>query len=92
VAAYGENLMATHNHQQFIRTLAAHPDEWLYTSDIVEAMGLPASSLRGMLGAFGRRANHRYGGHKPWDEEWDPAAYEARYRMPGWIARIIQSL
>lgn len=29
---------------------------------------------RGMLGAFGRRAQHRYGGHIPWTSEWDSAS------------------
>lgn len=81
-------------HRELMQLLAGHPDEWMYTSGIAEAMELPhgSASAAGMLGAFGRRASHRYGGAKPWVSEWDPAAYEARHMMISDVAEIIRSL
>ena len=42
-------------HREFMKLLAEHPDEWLYTSQVAEALKLPhgSSSAAGMLGAFG---------------------------------------
>ncbi len=81
-------------HRQLMKLLADQPDKWLYTSQVAEALKLPhgSKSAAGMLGAFGRRASHRYDGAKPWVTEWDPAAYEARHKMSVDIARIIRSL
>lgn len=81
-------------HREFMKLLADHPEEWLYTNQIAAALKLPhgSSSAAGMLGAFGRRATHRYGGLKPWVSEWDPAAYEARHTMTTEVAEIIRSL
>lgn len=81
-------------HRQLMKLLADHPDEWLYTNEVAEALQLPhgSKSAAGMFGAFGRRASHRYDGAKPWGTEWDPAAYEARHKMTADIARIVHSL
>ena len=45
-----------------------------------------------MLGAFGRRAKHRYGGLKPWKTEWDPAREEARHLMPAAVADAVSEV
>ncbi|HEV3035902.1 MAG TPA: hypothetical protein VGX72_14075 [Solirubrobacteraceae bacterium] len=81
-------------HRELMKLLAEHPGEWLYTNQIASALKLPhgSSSAAGMLGAFGRRATHRYEGLKPWVSEWDPAAYEARHTMTADVAKIIRSL
>lgn len=75
-------------HRRLMEYLARHPAVWIYTGKLAEALGLPrgARSLAGMLGAFGRRAEHRYGGLTPWESEWDPGAYQARHRMAPEVA------
>src|SRR4051794_14593986 len=49
-------------HRKMLEFLASRPDEWMYSEDVAAALGLPhgQASLAGMLGAFGRRAKHRY--------------------------------
>jgi hypothetical protein len=81
-------------HQEYMKLLAEHPDQWLYTSEVAKAMALPhgSTSVAGMLGAFGRRANHRYGGAKPWTSQWDGNAAEARHKMSLHNALIIKLL
>ncbi len=81
-------------HQKLLTFLAAHPDEWFYTSDLAEALELPHGnkSLAGMLGAFGRRAAHRYDGKKPWISEWDSVRYESRHTMTQEVADVINGL
>lgn len=81
-------------HRRLMEYLAERPGEVIYTRALAEALGLPngARSLAGMLGAFGRRAGHRYGGRKPWESEWDPAAYEARHRMAPEVAEQIKKI
>jgi len=70
-------------HQKLMLFLADHPDEWLGTREIAEALGLHhgAKSLAGSLGALGRRAGHRYGGLKPFDSEWSNEAGQSMHRM-----------
>lgn len=81
-------------HRHLMEYLAERPGEVIYTRALAEALGLPkgARSLAGMLGAFGRRAEHRYGGRRPWESEWDPAAYEARHRMAPEVAEQIKKI
>lgn len=81
-------------HRALLTYLAAHPDEWFYTSDLAEALELDHGnrSLAGMLGAFGRRAAHRYGGKKPWISEWDPSRSESRHTMTQEVADVINDL
>lgn len=81
-------------HQKLMTFLAAHPDEWFYTSELADALELPHGnkSLAGMLGAFGRRAAHRYGGRTPWISEWDASRYESRHTMTQEVADVINGL
>jgi hypothetical protein len=70
-------------HQDLLRYLADHPDEWLGTREIAQALGLPfgARSLAGSLGALGRRAGHRYGGQKPFESRWSAEDGQSLHRM-----------
>lgn len=79
-------------HRRLLDLLASSSDEWLYTSDIAKQLALPngSRSVAGMLGAFGRRAKHRYEGQRPWDSDWDPARSEARHRMPSVVAKYVR--
>src|SRR4051794_35745258 len=51
-------------HRELLRTLAANAGSWLFTSELAQIMKMENGSrgMAGMLGAFGRRAKHRYGG------------------------------
>jgi len=81
-------------HRRLMEYLAEHAGELIYTSDLAARLGLAhgARSLAGMLGAFGRRAEHRYGGRKPWESEWDPSVYESRHRMTPEVAEQIREI
>ncbi len=81
-------------HKRLMKYLAKHPGDWIYTRPLAEALELPkgARSLAGMLGAFGRRAQHRYGGLTPWISEWDPGAYQAKHRMAPEVAEQIEKI
>jgi len=78
-------------HRKLMRFLADHPDRWHSTSDLAEALNLQnkARGMAGMLGAFGRRANHRYGGRTPWTTEWDYEHNQARHMVNFDVARYI---
>ena len=81
--------------RRLMKLLAAHAGERMYTSRVAEELvelEHGSRSAAGMFGAFGRRAAHRYGGNKPWIEDWDPAAHEPWHLMPEEIARVIRSL
>ena len=88
---YGESYAA---HRQLLDYLADHSGEWLYTSGLAEALDIEhgARGVAGMLGAFGKRANHRYGGLKPWETEWDGRREEAKHRMDPSVASVIKSI
>lgn len=48
--------------------LADNPERDIPFTEVSTALGFPNSrSLPGLLGAFGRRAKHRYGGVKPFE-------------------------
>ncbi len=81
-------------HRRLMEHLAEHPDEWIYTGALASALELRhgARSLAGMLGAFGRRAQHRYDGHTPWASKWDPAAHEVKHKMTSEVAREIKKI
>jgi hypothetical protein len=81
-------------HRRLMEYLAASPGAWFYTSEIGAALGHDngAKGVAGMLGAFGKRANHRYGGHKPWETEWDGSREEARHRMDAEAAETINTI
>jgi hypothetical protein len=81
-------------HRRLMNLMAEHPDEWRYSSEIAADLELEhgARGLAGMLGAFGRRAKHRYSGLKPWESRWDSAREEMRHMMPTNVAEAIQAL
>lgn len=81
-------------HRRLIAFLAEHPGDWHYTGDLARALDLQngARGLAGMLGAFGRRAKHRYGGMTPWQSEWDPNRAEMRHRMDPKVAETVRNL
>jgi hypothetical protein len=81
-------------HRRLLDYLADHPDEWVYTSGLAEALDVEngARGVAGMLGAFGKRANHRYGGLKPWKSDWDGTREEAKHRMDAEVARVITAI
>jgi predicted restriction endonuclease len=48
--------------------LADNPERLIPFPEVSDHMGFDnARSLAGLLGAFGRRANHRYGGNWPFE-------------------------
>ena len=78
-------------HQKLLRTLAEHPDEWINYEQLSGLMGYDnARSLPGTLGAFGRRANHRYGGVWPFEAKEFNGVWHAR--MSSEVAAIIATL
>ncbi len=80
-------------HRRLLEYLAARPDEWLDSQSLADGLGLPfgRKSLAGSLGAFGRRADHRYGGLKPFESHWDPEQYLVQLRMSQEVAAWIKA-
>ena len=87
---YGESEDA---HRRLLVYLADRPDQWLDSQSVADGLGLKhgRKSLTGSLGAFGRRADHRYGGLKPFESRWDPDTYMARLRMSSEVAAWIKA-
>jgi hypothetical protein len=81
-------------HRRLMLQMAEHPDEWRYSSEIAADLELEhgARGLAGMLGAYGRRAKHRYSGLKPWQSKWDSSREEMRHMMPAEVAETIRNL
>jgi hypothetical protein len=81
-----------HEQRRLMLLLAERPDRWFTTPELAEMLGYESAKvLAGLLGAFGRKAKHRYGGRTPWDSEWDSSAELARHSMRSDVARIIRS-
>ena len=80
-------------HQRLLEFLADHPGEWLGSQAIADGLGLKhgRKSLAGSLGAFGRRADHRYGGLKPFESHWDGESYQAKLRMSPKVAAWVKA-
>jgi hypothetical protein len=80
-------------HRRLLEYLAQHPDEWLDSQAVADGLGLKhgRKSLAGSLGAFGRRADHRYNGLKPFESRWDPDSYLARLQMSSEVAAWIRA-
>jgi hypothetical protein len=80
-------------HRALMELLARRRGEWVYTAELAEALGLDTGTkgMAGVFGAFGRRANHRYGGAKPWEMAWDGVRGEAKYRMSLEVAEWIEN-
>ena len=71
--------------------LADNPDRLVPFTEASSALGFPsARSMPGLLGAFGRRANHRYGGKWPFEKIWHEGAWHMR--MDGDVAELIREL
>lgn len=61
--------------------------------DVSQDMGLSTTrSLPGVLGAFGRRTKHRYGGYSPLRRRWDPAAGSWFMSMEAEVAAFLRAL
>lgn len=80
------------SHRKLMKYLADRPDERIGTREIAEGLGLQfgARSLAGSLGAFGNRAEHRYGGLKPWESRWSEDKGEAEHRMSQEVATWVK--
>jgi hypothetical protein len=81
-------------HRRLLKRLAESPDEWIFASQLAKDLELSGGnkSLAGMLGALGRRSNHRYEGKRAFYSEWDHLAYETRHMMPTAVAKVIGTL
>ncbi|HTB49480.1 MAG TPA: DUF6416 domain-containing protein [Solirubrobacteraceae bacterium] len=81
-------------HRRLMEYLADHPGEWFYTSELADSLEIEKKSrgVAGMLGAFGKRSNNRYGGLKPWETRWDGVREEARHRMSLDSAEVISKV
>lgn len=78
----------------FLDCLADQPDEWISTEDVGNAIGYTWNQVAGMLGAFGRRWEHRYKEAGNWffDNKWDHIENHQDYLMSPEAAGIIQEL
>jgi hypothetical protein len=81
-------------HRRLLKRLAESPDEWIFASELAKDLKLKGGnkSLAGMLGALGRRSNHRYEGKRAFYSEWDHMAYETKHMMPAAVAKVIAAL
>lgn len=80
-------------HRTLMELLAGRRGKWVYTAELAKALGLDSGTkgMAGVFGAFGRRANHRYGGAKPWEMAWDAVRGEAKYRMNPEVAEWLEN-
>jgi predicted restriction endonuclease len=77
--------------KQMLEFLADNPGRMIAYTEISEHLGYKTNrSLPGLLGAFGRRASHRYKGVKPFEEHWIDDAWHLR--MTEEAARVINDL
>jgi hypothetical protein len=78
----------------FTEYLAERPGEWVSTEQVGNAIGYTWNQVAGMLGAFGRRWEHRYKEAGNWffDNKWDHIENHQDYLMPPEAARIIKDL
>jgi hypothetical protein len=78
----------------FLDYLAERPDQWIATEVVGNAIGYTWNQVAGMLGAFGRRWEHRYKEAGNWffDNQWDHIENHQDYLMPPDAARIIKDL
>ena len=77
------------NMRAILKCLAEHPDEWVSTHALAEAIGDDADSntVAGALGAFGRRCYNRYEMNSlPFEGRWDHEHGCKMHHMSGTIA------
>ncbi len=81
-------------HRRLLKRLSESPDEWIFASQLAKDLELKGGnkSLAGMLGALGRRSNHRYEGKRAFYSEWDHLVYETKHMMPAAVANVIATL
>ncbi len=80
-------------HRRLLEYLAERPGEWLDSQTVADGLGLKhgRKSLAGSLGALGRRADHRYGGLKPFESHWEPERYLVELRMSPEVAAWVKT-
>jgi hypothetical protein len=70
-----------------------HPEDPMSFKDVTKQMGwTKPRSLPGALGAYGRRANHRYGGFWPFTRPWDGGAWSYFLVMDPDVAAFVRDL
>lgn len=81
-------------HRRLLKRLSESPDEWVSATELARDLGLEGGnkSLAGMLGALGRRCNHRYEGKRAFESDWNHIAGETQHMMPSAVARVIEKL
>lgn len=81
-------------HRRLLKRLATSPGQWVYASELAADLELSGGnkSLAGMLGALGRRSNHRYQGKRAFHSEWDHIKGETKHMMPSAAATVIEKL
>ena len=79
------------NMAPLLEFLADNPERLIPFTEVSAALEFPsARSMPGLLGAFGRRANHRYGGKWPFEKRWHEDA--SHMRMDADVAEEIRRL
>jgi len=83
--------------RKFFDLLAARPDEWVSTEEVVVATGLTPRQWSQQLSALARKGRKRYRKERGWWPFQSEKLYESgrqiwRYRMPTEYADIIRSL
>jgi len=79
------------NMAPLLEFLADNPGRLIPFTEASTALGFPsARSMPGLLGAFGRRANHRYGGKWPFEKCWHEHVWHMR--MEADVAEEIRRL
>jgi hypothetical protein len=74
-----------------LKFLALNPERLIPYTEVSKALGYTNSrSLPGLLGAFGRRADHRYKGVRPFERTW--ANGQWHLRMSKDAAEVISGL
>jgi hypothetical protein len=76
----------------FLDYLADRPNQWISSREIGAAIDYKWPQVAGMLGAFGRRWEHRYRGVAagPFQDKWNGVENHQDYLMISFIAAIIR--